>query len=56
MFWIIVGIVIGVAFLASAFVLYIIGVGLKETEFMPREIEFYLFEVLGYIYEREFST
>jgi len=32
MFWIIVGIVIGVAFLASAFVLYIIGVGLKETE------------------------
>jgi len=32
MFWIIVGIISGMAFLSSALVLYIIGVGLKETE------------------------
>ena len=32
MFWIIVGIIGGMAFLASALVLYIIGVELKEIE------------------------
>jgi len=32
MFWIIFGIISVVSFLTSAFVLYIIGVGLKEIE------------------------